>query len=42
MVEQAFVQRTQEPSRASDPVGQCRSVELDALPGIDLGLAIER
>ena len=42
MLQQAFVQGTQEPGRAPNPVGQRRAVELDALPGIDLGLAAER
>src|SRR5262245_17448371 len=42
MLQQAFVQGTQEPGRAPNLVGQRQAVELDALPGIDLGLAVER
>lgn len=42
MLQQALVERTQEPSGPSDPVSQHRTVERDALPGVDLGLAIER
>ena len=34
--------RPQEPGGAADPVGQRRAIEIDALPGVDLGLAIER
>lgn len=42
MLQQAFVQGTQEPGRPSNPVGQRGAVKLNALPSIDLGLAIER
>jgi hypothetical protein len=42
MIEQAFVQGAQEPSSPADPVGQGGAVELDALPGVDLRLAVER
>jgi hypothetical protein len=38
MLQQAFVQGAQELGRRRDPVGQRRAVQLDALPGIDLGL----
>ncbi len=34
--------RTQMPGRAADPVGQRGAVEIDALPGVDLRLTIER
>ena len=34
--------RTQVPGGAADPVGQRRAIEIDALPGVDLGLAIQR
>jgi hypothetical protein len=41
MLQQAFVQGTQEPGGPPDPVGQRRAVELDALPSIDLGWAVD-
>ena len=41
MLKQAFMQVAQEPGGPPDPIGQRRAVELDALPGIDLCLAIE-
>ena len=34
--------RTQVPGGTADPVGECGAIEIDALPGPDLGLAIER
>jgi hypothetical protein len=34
--------RPQHEGRAADPVGQRRAVKIDAPPGIDLSLAIER
>jgi hypothetical protein len=42
MLEQAFVQGAQEPGSPADPVSQCGAVEFNALPGVDLRLAIER
>ena len=36
------MQRPQQKGSTADPVGQRRAVEHDTLPGIDLGLAIER
>ena len=42
IVEQALVHRPQQEGGAADPVGQGRAIEVDALPGVDLGLAIER
>ena len=40
--EEPLMHRPQQPGGAADPVGQGRAIEIDALPGIDLGLAIER
>ena len=40
--EQALMYRPQYEGGAADPVGQCRAVQGDALPGVDLSLAIER
>ncbi len=34
--------RPQQTGGAADPVGQGRAIELDALPGVDLGLPIQR
>ncbi len=41
-VEQALVQKIEPPSRPSDPLSQGRAIEIDAMPGEDPGLAIER
>ena len=40
--EQPLVQRTQVPGGVADPVGQCRAIQIDALPGVNLGLAVQR
>ena len=40
--EQALMHRPQQPGGAADPIGQCRAIEHDALPRIDLGLPIQR
>lgn len=40
--EQPLVHRAQQEGRVADPVGQRRAVEVNALPGVDLGLAIKR
>jgi hypothetical protein len=40
--QQALVHRPQHEAGPADPMGQCRAVEFDALPGVDLSLAIER
>jgi hypothetical protein len=40
--EDMVAQGSQVPGRSSDPVGQCRTVEPDALPGVDLGLPVQR
>jgi hypothetical protein len=37
-----FLQRLQPPTGAADPVGKGRAVDLDALPGKDLALPVER
>jgi hypothetical protein len=34
--------RSQKEGGAAHPIGEGRSIEVDALPGIDLGLAVER
>ena len=36
------MQRTQVPGGMSDPVGQRRAIQIDALAGVDLGLAVQR
>jgi hypothetical protein len=36
------VHRTQVPGGAADPVGERGAIEIDALPGVDLRLTIER
>ena len=36
------MQRAQVPGGMADPVGQRRAIEIDALAGVDLGLAIQR
>ena len=40
--QQPLMNRPQQEGGAADPIGQCRAVEVDALPGIDLGLAVQR
>jgi hypothetical protein len=34
--------RAQVPGRMADPIGQRRAIQIDALPGVNLGLAVER
>ena len=34
--------RTQQEGRAADPIGERRAVQVDALPGVYLGLAVKR
>ena len=34
--------RPQHEAGPADPIGQCRAIEIDALPGVDLSLAIQR
>ena len=40
--QQALVNWPQHERRATDPIGQCRTVELDTLPGVNLSLAVQR
>ena len=42
VVEQPLVHRPQQEGGAADPVGQRRAIEVDALAGVDLRLAVER
>lgn len=42
LFQQPLVDRTQMPGRAAYPVGKRGAVEVDALPGVDLRLTIER
>ncbi len=39
--EQPFVNRPQQPCGLADPISQGRAVEVDPLPGVDLGLPVE-
>ena len=41
-IEQPLVNRPQQPGGAADPIGQRRAIEVDPLPGVDLGLPVER
>ena len=41
-IEQPLMNRAQQEGGPSDPVGQCRAIEVDALAGINLRLAIQR
>ena len=40
--EQALMHRPQQEGGTADPIGQGRAVELDALPGVNLRLAVQR
>ena len=42
MHEQPLMNRTQEPGSTADPIRQGRTIEVDPLPGVDLGLPVER
>jgi hypothetical protein len=42
VLEQTLVQRAELGGRLADPVRERRAVELDALAGVDLALAVER
>jgi hypothetical protein len=35
------VHRPQHEAGPADPIGQCQAIEINALPGIDLSLAIQ-
>lgn len=42
MLEQLLVNRAQVPGGSTDPVGECRTVEIDPLSLVDLRLPVER
>ena len=41
-IEQPLINRAQQEGCSSNPVGQCRAIQVDALAGVNLGLAVQR